>query len=136
MNKCENCGFLHYRTDPCRVAKKSVSGRETDADSPLSRLPPKSASDDKSGRSQTKSTATRVEHIEPRRSANVSLPVDTNPSGADTKAPVITSSAGTDGDKDRQPKPRGRPRIHPDRKAYKAQHERDRRARKKESGNG
>lgn len=32
-------------------------------------------------------------------------------------------------------KPRGRPRIHPDRKAYKAQHERARRARKKESGN-
>ena len=22
MNKCENCGFLHYRTDPCRAAKK------------------------------------------------------------------------------------------------------------------
>jgi hypothetical protein len=29
------------------------------------------------------------------------------------------------------PKPIGRPRIHPDRKAYKAQHERDRRAKLK-----
>lgn len=32
-------------------------------------------------------------------------------------------------------KPLGRPRIHPDRKAYKAAHERTRRARKKERGN-
>ena len=31
------------------------------------------------------------------------------------------------------PKPLGRPRIHPDRKAYKAQHERDRRAKLKAS---
>lgn len=27
MNKCEKCGFLHYRTDPCRVAKKSTAAR-------------------------------------------------------------------------------------------------------------
>jgi hypothetical protein len=28
MNKCEKCGFLHYRTDPCRVAKKSTAARK------------------------------------------------------------------------------------------------------------
>lgn len=23
MNKCDKCGFLHYRTDPCRKAKNA-----------------------------------------------------------------------------------------------------------------
>lgn len=27
MNKCEKCGFLHYRTDPCRVLKRSTAVR-------------------------------------------------------------------------------------------------------------
>jgi hypothetical protein len=25
MNKCEKCGFMHYRTDPCRAAKPIVA---------------------------------------------------------------------------------------------------------------
>lgn len=25
MNKCEKCGFMHYRTDPCRVRAGAVS---------------------------------------------------------------------------------------------------------------
>lgn len=29
MNKCEKCGFLHYRTDPCRVKKEPTPLRES-----------------------------------------------------------------------------------------------------------
>lgn len=28
MNKCEKCGFLHYRTDPCRKPKESTAARK------------------------------------------------------------------------------------------------------------
>lgn len=123
-------GFLHYRTDPCRVAKKSGASPSAVSAKPDS---------DTLGK-----VASRANPDQPM----VALAVTDH-------GVAFTSSAGMDEDKDRQPnsvvakssttqyvhklhilkKPRGRPRIHPDRKAYKAQHERDRRARKKENGN-
>jgi hypothetical protein len=47
------------------------------------------------------------------------------------KVALAGSVAGTQALPVDTPKPIGRPRIHPDRKAYKAQHERDRRAKLK-----
>ena len=30
MNKCEKCGFLHYRTDPCRKPKVRIGTEASD----------------------------------------------------------------------------------------------------------
>lgn len=119
MNKCEDCGFLHYRTDPCRVAKKSTAALKAEV--------------------QRSGTAERSQVTGPVvvSSRSRALPVDTNPGSSmgtldsSTQTASSTPSAGTGGDTDRQPKPRGRPRIHPDRKIAKAMYERNRRARMK-----
>lgn len=113
MNKCEDCGYLHYRTDPCRVAKKSTAA----------------------GKVSPNQKALGQSALNAGGACTQALPVDTNPeSSVETLDSSIhgtpfTPSAGTGEDTDRQPKPRGRPRIHPDRKIAKAMYERNRRAR-------
>lgn len=98
MNKCEKCGFLHYRTDPCRTPKKSTAALEAEV---LGRQETASLALKRSKRSKAVSNG--------RSSA---LPVDTNsgrvengrlPRCAPNKA-VATTSAGTVGNEDRQPK--------------------------------
>lgn len=103
MNKCEKCGFLHYRTDPCRVAKKSTAARKdvlTNRPGRAGSTPASSTTRGDMGKSEARPTA-----------GTQALPVDTTPK-------------------------LGRPRIHADRKAYKAQKERERRARLKAEREG
>ena len=82
---CSNCGGSHPVWD-CR--SKSESGRKTDADRPLGGLPPKSAYNDKSGRSQTKSTGGRGGSLAPPDGSkpNPYVCADTPP--VDTKGEV------------------------------------------------
>lgn len=134
MNKCEKCGFLHYRTDPCRVAKKSTAALK-EVQTGLASKDVRDNSTARVGGSLQGRHLNREDHIP--QAGTQALPVDTNPSGTTRSRSSTGQSLGVAGSKpavsepEGQPKPRGRPRIHPDRKAYKAEHERNRRARMK-----
>lgn len=116
LELCSKCGRMHYRTDPC-AAQKSTAALKDSAQAP---------------RAVEEGCPTR-KTPEPERSSgwgqpsgNQAPPVDTIPmSYVKTEDGIMHFEAVVT-------IKRGRPRIHPDRKAYKAQKERERRARLKD----
>lgn len=41
MNKCDKCGFMHYRTDPCRAKESPKASLPPRADPPRSGVAPR-----------------------------------------------------------------------------------------------
>ena len=84
MNKCEKCGFLHYRTDPCRKPKSDGVAHPVEQRSPKPRV----ASSNLATIAKSNSASRENEGFNPLTSKNASG----------------TTSAGTVGNEDRRPK--------------------------------
>ncbi len=124
--RCSKCGFMHYLTDPCRAkaapAKKSFVERYTEVIKQAPRTKSTAARKDVHRNSSADGSADSRSNAEKPSNA-VAHPQETArpQEGAGTQAPPVETT----------PRGRGRPKVHPDRKAYKAGKERERRARKK-----
>lgn len=108
FEKCPKCGFMHYATDPCRVRAELIDKHA-----------PVSMSGVRDGIPWGLTTQwVKLESLAPIEAKTIE--------GVPASLNIVQEIEYTT-----KPK-RGRPRIHPDRKAYKAEHERKRRAAKKE----
>lgn len=111
---CPNCGGAHPAWDCRRPATKSTAARK-----------------DVRGSAPHQQPTERGEPGLRNLAGTQALPVDTNTADAE-KSANLTRGVTAGETAPIQKRPRGRPRIHPDRKAYKAQWERDKRKRLKE----
>ena len=117
LELCSKCGRMHYRTDPCAARESTATGKDRSRQSSLLAAPSALVE----GRSRAAKDAPQS-----AAAGTQAPPVDTIPmSYVKTEDGIMHFEAVVT-------IKRGRPRIHPDRKAYKAQKERERRARLKE----
>lgn len=144
MNKCEKCGFLHYRTDPCRKPKE----KKAQPDETLRRIeaglvvePSAKSTEAKAGTASNQRGPQVAQAVEQGdasviaqdlscASSNLALPVDTN----SLQSQNASSGNSDDGKPLTQTipvKPRGRPSTCFDKRAYNKQYMADRRAGKR-----
>lgn len=105
MNKCEKCGFLHYRTDPCRKPSKSTAARK---DVLGIRWKGKAHTDPQPDGELVSVSRGMVPKL--ASAGTQALPVDTNPDAdareiGESFSALFAPSAGMGEDKDRRPNP-------------------------------
>lgn len=138
--ECPNCGGAHPAWDCKRPATKSTAAQKVVLEVQAT---PKEPRQGRVSLEPKKSRTRMASDVRSVKAGTQALPVDTNSNPvqdakaltANTEATVAPEPAqGVQIPRPGPPtkRPRGRPRIHPDRKAYKAQWERDKRKRMKE----
>lgn len=130
MNLCDNCGYMHFRTDPCRYGRKL---RLIGGSSEVEHRPSKSSVVGSiPTRRSNKGEAQKVERRSPKPEDAGSIPATFANAGS-SNGRIADFDSADGGSNPPLASKRGRPRIHPDRKAAKAMYERNRRARLKAS---